>query len=564
MQERLSVEHYIGKGNNHFVDGDLDKALMCYRRALALDRDCAVAYYNIANILAIQSKFRVAERHYREALAIVPQWPEALNNLANVLKEQGKITEAGDCYKRALELNPALADAYNGLGILYQVESRIEEAIEAYKEALRLNPNHTIAHSNLLLALNYSDRFSQNYIFEEHKRYGDRLRQLYNCLKPHNALSYPVDRKIRIGYVSPDFRRHSVGYFIAPVLEHHSRDRFYVVCYSDVVNPDSVTMRLRGYVDKWVNTGTITDLDLAREIAKDQIDILIDLAGHSGYNRLSVFAMRPATVQISWLGYPNTTGLEEVDFRIVDPLTDPVGITDQFYTEKLLRMPKAFLCYEPPEDAPKVQKPPCISNKFVTFGSLNNIAKMSETTLRVWTEVLKNCEGSRLLLKSKVLNDSTVRQRLLRRFASYGIAEERIITITYKQTFSEHLDTYNQIDIALDTFPYNGTTTTFEALFMGTPVITLAGNCHASRVGLSILTNLGLRELIAYNEKDFIEKAINLHRNVQAIADFKGVLRNRLVESPLCDKVGFTRDFEGLLIEALKGHSGRLGDQTAL
>ena len=297
-----------------------------------------------------------------------------------------------------------------------------------------------------------------------------------------------------------------------------------------------------------IRDSLLTDIEVYDLIVGHCLDILVDLAGHSGYNRLRVFAKRAAPVQITYLGYPNTTGLDTMDYRIVDPFTDPKGLTDPFYTEKLIRMRRCFLCYAPPHDAPDIGPPPFVNNGYITFGSLNNLAKLNDFTLDLWSKVLMEVTDSRLLIKSKALNDCEVRDRLLARFKKRGIAPDRLEFIGFIRDQRTHLETYNLIDIALDPFPYNGTTTTFEALYMGVPVVTLAGNTHASRVGHSILSNLALEELVASSREGFIAKAINLSTDKQRLQSLRSSLRARLLNSHLTDKRGFTREIEGLLL----------------
>ena len=540
------TDQIIELGNRAFIEGNLEGALRYYRKALCIDRCCAVAYYNIANILAIQSRFDPAERHYRQALEITPHWPEALNNLANVLKELGKNSEAMKLYQDALTINPLLSEAHNGLGSVYQSEGMIDRAIFHYRKALEINPDYAVAHSNLLLALNYSADYSPAQVFNEHKRYAKSFESspTKGSLRPCGA------KRLKIGYVSPDFRRHSVGYFIEPLLECHDRAAFEVFCYSDVTAPDAITERLRSYVEHWFDTHLLTDPELYDLISGHRLDILIDLAGHSGYNRLGVFAKRAAPIQITYLGYPNTTGLKSMDYRIVDVFTDPEGLTDHYYSEQLIRMRQCFLCYAPPNDAPDVGPPSFVNNGYITFGSLNNLAKLNDLTLDIWAKVLLETRDSRLLIKSKALNDNNVKERLMERFKKRGIAPERLELIGFIKAQRAHLETYNLIDIALDPYPYNGTTTTFEALYMGVPVVTLAGNTHASRVGLSILSNLGLEELVASNSGEFIVKAVGISQDKDRLKLLRSSLRRRILDSHLTDKRGFTREIETLLQSA--------------
>lgn len=356
---------------------------------------------------------------------------------------------------------------------------------------------------------------------------------------------------LRLGYISPDFRRHSVGYFIEPVLKNHDKRLFEVICYSDVLAPDMLTQKLSSYACKWHDISRLHDSDVYELVKSDRLDALIDLAGHSGFNRLPVLALKPAPKLVTWIGYANTTGLSTVDYRIVDSFTDPEGLTDSYNSEKLLRMPHCFLCFSDAQSFPEITALPMLQNGFVTFGSFNNLAKINDFTVGLWAGLLQAVKGSRLILKSKAFNDAGVMEFTLARFYRHGIEQSRIALYGHLANYEEHLRLYNSIDIALDTYPYSGTTTTFEALLMGVPVLTLAGTTHASRVSLSILCNLHLDYLVAFNEHDFISKAIKLTHDINLLSKLRQTLRDKMKNSPLMDCEGFTRSYEKLLVEVL-------------
>ena len=381
-------------------------------------------------------------------------------------------------------------------------------------------------------------------IFADHLNYAGQFEApLASAIVSHKN-DRSSTRRLKIGYVSPDFRRHSVNYFIEPVLASHNHDNFEVFCYSDVLTPDNVTERLQGYSNQWRDIKGMRDEEVTKLIRQDRIDILLDLAGHSANNRLQVFARKPAPVQVSWIGYPNTTGLSNIDYRIVDSYTDPPGLTDPFCSEKLIRMPESFLCYLPDKGSPDVRDLPAMKTGYVTFGSFNYFPKMSKETVIVWSAILKEVPDSRLIIKTRTLADSGTRQYAMDMFIKNGIASERIDLLAMKTSFEEHLDTYNSIDIALDTFPYNGTTTTCEALWMGVPVVTFAGNVHASRVGNSLLTNTGLYELVANSFEEYISIALNLARNQNNLQTLRESLRDKMSHSPLADAKKFIVNLE--------------------
>jgi predicted O-linked N-acetylglucosamine transferase (SPINDLY family) len=342
------------------------------------------------------------------------------------------------------------------------------------------------------------------------------------------------DRPLRIGYLSPDFRRHSVSFFFEPLLAAHDRSRVQVTCYADLPNPDEVSRRLQGLADRWCNVTPLSHQQLADRIREDGIDILVDLAGHTAGNRLPVFAQKPAPIQVSWLGYPGTTGLDAIDARLTDDIADPPGEADRCHSERLVRLPDGFLCYSPPEDAPSVTPLPAISAGHITFGSFNNPAKITHEAIRAWAAILNNLPNARLLLKGKAFADATTCRRFRRLFAACGIDANRLTTMGMTQSSREHLDLYGQVDIALDTFPYNGTTTTCEALWMGVPVVTLKGKRHAARVGASILHRLELDHLTASSQDDYVAKALTLAGDTAALQALRAGLRERMQRSPLC------------------------------
>jgi predicted O-linked N-acetylglucosamine transferase (SPINDLY family) len=349
---------------------------------------------------------------------------------------------------------------------------------------------------------------------------------------------------LRIGYVSPDFRNHSVAYFIEPVIREHSPDNFDVICYSHSFVQDHVTESIKQSAGDWRDITRASDDVAYKLIREDGIDILIDLAGHTGNNRLPLFARKPAPVQISWIGYPATTGLSAIDYKIVDEYTDPSGITDQFYTERLLRLPDTFLCYLPDASIPAVGSLPALSSGYITFGSFNHFSKISPMVFSMWQDILRKIPTARLVIKTRSLSDPTVRDSVMKTFRNEGIAEERLELLSWSPSRREHLDLYNRIDIALDTFPYHGTTTTCEALSMGVPVVTLAGDTHCSRVGVSLLSNVGLPELIAYTPESYIEKAVTLANDLEKLQSLRVTLRDKMTLSPLSDAKRFTANLE--------------------
>jgi protein O-GlcNAc transferase len=523
---------------------ELDEAMACYRKALQLSPKYADAYFNLGTAFRVKGQPDEAIRYYLKALQLNPNLVEAHNNLGALFKERGELHEALIYFKKVLELRPQFVEAFNNIGSILGDQGKMVDAEKYYRQALHLNPDFAVCHSNLLLTMNYSSRYDTRAIYLEHLSFAKRFAEpLSSGILPHTN-DRTSQRPLKIGYVSPDFRRHPVGYFIKPILTSHDREQFEVFCYSDVISPDEITKLIQAYSFHWRDIVGMTDEQAAALVRSDKIDILVDLAGHTSCNRMLLFARKPAPVQASWLGYPNTTGLPTMDYRIVDNYTDPPGMTDPFYTEKLMRMSETFLCYHPEKDSPEVGPLPALRSGHVTLGSFNIISKVSPEAISVWSHILREIPNSRLLLKAKSLFDKGTRQYLADLFKQQGITEDRLALMSYTESYNEHLGTYNKIDVGLDTFPYNGTATTCEAAWMGVPVVTLAGERHASRVGLSLLSNIGIPDLAATTEDEYIDKAVKLAVDFRKLQSLREKLRLMMLQSPLTNAGRFTANLE--------------------
>jgi predicted O-linked N-acetylglucosamine transferase (SPINDLY family) len=534
--------HY-NLGNALKDQGKLGEAIAAYRQAISLKPDYAEAHSNLGTALEDEGKLGEAIAAYRQAISLKPDYAEAHSNLGTALQAQVKFDEAIAAYRQAISLKPDYAEAYSNLGGLLQDQGRLGEAIAAFRQAISIKADYAEAFSNLLFCLNYDDQLTADQLFAAHRewnaRFGRRALPPAACTNDRTA-----GRRLRIGYVSPDFRLHSVAYFVEPLLQGHDRQAVEIFCYAEVLRPDMVTARLQERADHWLVTVGLSDDALAERIRADKIDILVDLAGHTSKNRLGVFARKPAPVQVTWLGYPNTTGLESIDYRLVDVVTDPIGEADGRASESLLRLDGSFLCYNAMQDAPEPAASPSLATGTLTFGSFNNPTKISAATFDAWAMLLTRLPEARVLLKAKQLADSATRTLLLARFRERGVAAERIELAAQLPDPAEHLALYDRIDIALDPFPYNGTTTTCEALWMGVPVVTLRGDRHAGRVGASLLGELGLADLIADSVEDYVEIAVALAADPERLQDLRRTLRSRFAASQLCDGAGFARKIE--------------------
>lgn len=528
----------------HFKRGDLGSALECLRKAVAVDPNLAPAHNDLGVALQVQGHWDEAAASYRRAIALVPKDAEAHYNLGNVLQAKGELVAAADSYGHALALKPDHAGALNNLGTALLDQGRLDEAIGRYRQALAAKPDYTAAHSNLLRALNFDETLAPETLFAAHKAWDEAHAPKPATLDVRFSNEPDPERRLRIGYVSADFREHSVSHFFEALLRAHDPAAVEVFCYAHVGRPDRVTERLQARAGHWLSILGLDDAAAAARIRRDRIDILVDLGGHTADNRLGVFARKPAPIQASWCGYPNTTGLAAMDYRITDARADPEGEAEPWHTETLVRLPRSFLCYFPPEHVGPVGPLPARQTGTVTFGSFNSLVKVTPEVMRLWARILQVVPGSRLLLKALQLRDAGVRAQILERFVAAGIASERIEPIPWMDESQNHLALYGRVDVALDPFPYNGTTTTCEALWMGAPVITLRGERHAGRVGVSLLTTVGLSELIAETPKAYVDLAADLARDFARLENLRASLRERMRASALCDAVGFARDME--------------------
>ncbi len=480
---------------------------------------------------------------YRRALDADPRQPDVLNDLGILLSGNGDYEDAARIFEQAVRIQSDFDRGYDNLGGTYHLQGRYDEAVDAYRKSLDIDPLNSTTLSNFIAINHYRLRNDAGLVDELHACY---LRSLaperIRAMVRHRYDRTPK-RRLRVGYVSPDFRLHSVAFFIEPLIEAHDRERFEVYCYSDVANPDHVTERINAVSDHWRDISSSSNEVLAERIGEDQIDLLVDLAGHFAANRLPVFAQKPAPVQFTYLGYPATTGLPEVDYRLTDAIADPPGDADRDYSETLVRLAHGFLCYRPPQTAPAAGRRN-ESGGAVTFGSFNELPKISPEVIQCWCRILERVPGSKLLLKSSALVDPATCTRVEGRFEAAGLSSDRIKLLGRTATLEDHLALYARVDIALDTFPYNGTTTTCEALYMGVPVVTLSGEAHAGRVGASVLSAMQLHELVASSQDEYVNKAVALAEDEERRRIYGETTRDRMLASPLCDAPSLVREIE--------------------
>jgi protein O-GlcNAc transferase len=518
-----------------------------YRNAIRLRPDYAEAYANLANVLVDLNLVEEARAAAERAVALKPDYAIGHNNLGAVLQRYGQYGKAIEALCRALELRPAYPDALCNMGEVLKESGRAAEAIGFYRKAIELSPDEAGMGSNMLLALCNIETLTPAMIFEEHRAWGKIVSARVTVdgqIDPFENRDHSSARRLRVGYLSSDFRRHSVAYFLEPILEFHNPKVVESVCYSNLTGPgDSVTERLRGFASDWCDVAGLNDASLTKLIRDDEIDILVDLSGHTRGNRLSVFARRAAPLQMSYLGYPATTGLATVDWRLSDSWADPLNMTEAFHSERVLHLANGFLCYRPDPEAPEVEPPPVFGNGHITFGSFNSMAKLTPTAIKTWAQILLRVPGSRLVLKSKAISDPDTRRRLYQRFAERRVDADRLGLFGWVVD-GDPLTAYHGIDIGLDSFPYNGTTTTCEAMWMGVPVIALAGDWHAARVGVSLLTRTGMDAFLARSPENYVDIAVNLASRPEVLAELRRDMREKIIGSGLCDGPAFVGQLE--------------------
>ncbi|MGA7778023.1 MAG: tetratricopeptide repeat protein [Paraburkholderia sp.] len=571
----------LNLGVAQYEQRHFDEAAACFTRTLELAPQFPEAAYNLGNALYALGRRREAQAQYRDAIALNPQHADAHNNLGNVSKELGEYKAAAQAFESAINTRSGFIAAYNNAGNLMRVLRRPAEAEAYFSAALAADPNHSashnnlgnvlkdcgaldagivhyrraiesdpdnvVAHSNLAYALTFQAEQGET-VFDECRRFSAQHETPLRATRlPHTNDRTP-NRRLRIGYVGADFREHCQSLFTVPLFSHHDHERFEIFCYASVERPDALTQRLATYADVWRDVRELDDERLAQQIRADGIDVLVDLAMHMADGRPLLFARKPAPVQVAWLAYPGTTGIEAIDYRLTDPRLDPIDASAEpeasrqstHYTERSLHVPDSFWCYDPLTDEPVVNALPALSAGYLTFGCLNNPCKLTDRTLAMWGAVLREVPDACLLLMAPAGNaDRSLAQRIARQ----GIDLERV-SFTPFQPRADYLRTYHQIDLGLDTFPYNGHTTSLDSLWMGVPMVTRIGETAVGRGGLSQLFNLGLTELAGDSDEAFVRIAVELAHDWPRLAALRESLRPRMTQSPLMDGARFTAHIE--------------------
>ena len=513
-----------------------------FRQALQHDPKHVQALTGLASIMAPHDRNQ-AERLLRQALQIQPDYPEALLQLGYLFLRAGHAIKALGFFERippmAGDTRP-LVNAANALALL----SRFNEMKQYFGRALQIEPHNSTIWSIALLSTTYDPNVNRDDLFQRHLDFGNIFSKGPITSKATSRPAANAAKKIKLGYVSGDFRAHVCSWFLLPLLQAHDRINFDIVCYSTDVREDQITTRFRSIADLWRPISVLSDEAAAHQMALDEIDVLIDCSGHSQGNRLSLFAKKPAPISVTFLGSPGTTGLNSISYRFTDSVTDPIGEGNAYSTEKLVRLPNGFLAYQPTIEMPDVSPVPCLRKGMITFASFNNRLKLNDSVIELWAKVLAAVPGSKLILKDRCFSFAAMADDMRQRFQSHGITPDRLDIRPYNASVLDHYLTFSEVDIALDPFPFNGGTTTCDAIYMGVPVISLLGDRYISRMAATIMSRCGLEELVAKSQADFIDIAVRLANNSRKLQHLRQNLRKMFESSPLGNPEIVVRDME--------------------
>jgi predicted O-linked N-acetylglucosamine transferase (SPINDLY family) len=538
------AEAWFNLGSVLDATGQLEAAEAHFRRAAAINPEYADAWASLGLVLWNRGASRDAEAPLRRAIDLNPKIAFAHNCLGAIAREKGRLDEAAACFEQALDIEPNRADAWANLGLNVREYAALPEAQSHMRRALSLRPDPEL-HSNLLFTLNYDATVDDATLFAEHRAWEG----LYAPPRPRSTYEGDRDpeRRLRIGYVSNDFVQHPVGFMLAAIFPARDREKFEVVCYSGYPSEDAFTERLKAASDLWRRTVAVSDDQLERMIRDDRIDILVDLSGHTAGGRLTVFARRPAPLQVSWLGYFATTGLSTIDYVLMDEHVVPPG-AEQWFTEKVVRLPVSRFCYTLPDYAPEPAPPPSLTRGYPTFGSFNNLSKVTPEVFKVWSDVLEAAPDSKLVLKWRTLRNEPFRKRIHDTFASHGVDPQRV-ELRAETPHGQMLAEYGDIDVALDPFPFSGGMTSLEALSMGVPVVTLPGTRTVSRQTHGFVSAMGLERLSCKDPESYVATAVALAKDVEGLKTLRTELRGRIASSALGDGPAFMRNLETTLRE---------------
>lgn len=543
----LDADSHCNLGDAYYLQGNFDAAMDGYRNAISLKPDLEKAHCMLSELYWKKGMLEDALSSGHRAISLKPDDEVAHNNLGLIFDTQGRLTEACASFRNALAIRPDLAETHNNLGKALHGLGMCAEAIASYRKSLAIEPGNLDVYSNLLHS--HTVEFAD--LPETLALARDWERAFVSASGRHIARDRVfkkvslAGRRLKVGYVSPDFRQHAVAFFIEPILANHDKNQFEVFCYYNHTQHDDFTNRLTGYADHWLNCDKLSDGQLVEQIRAEGIDILVDLAGHSVFNRMKTFALKPAPIQITYLGYPSTSGIAAMDYRLTDGCADPPGC-EAYYTETLLRLPDSLCCYRPSHEMPEITALPALDNGYVTFGSFNNFNKINDACIALWARVLQTVPASRLMMLT--VPEGPSRQRLIEQFGALGVTEDRL-KFHGKLAQSDFFRACQCADIALDPIAVTGGTTTCETLWLGMPVVVLVGERFITRVGYSFLNAAGLGEFAAENADHYVRIAADLARDLPRLAELRAGMRDRMARSALTDDVKFTRNLEKIYLE---------------
>ena len=540
MPDNADALHYSGL--IYYQTGDSETAITLISRSIAINPS-HLMYCNLGAALQAQGLHDLAIESYQSAIQLKPDYAEAYNNLGAALQEQGKITESIKAFQHVLSILPDYASAQNNLGNAFLVQGNLKEAIDCYRNSLTLDNANLSTHSNLLLALSYYSQCSLKQYYDESCNYGNKVLAKARPYKQWSAfLTDNKEKKLRVGFVSGDFKIHPVGYFLESIFAHINSERFELTAYVTQLREDALTARIKPCFSEWNVIYGMSNEQAAQKIFADEIDILVDLSGHTSGNRLAVFAWKPAPVQVSWLGFFASTGVPGIDYL----LTDAISVSEsqsKYFSEKFYYLPETRLCFTQPDTNLKPGSVPAKANHYITFGCFQNLSKINYAVIEVWGRIFKVLPKARLVVRNKQMTCLDERKNLQQRLMSVGIQSERI-KIEEPLAREDYLASYSEIDILLDTFPYPGGTTTCEALWMGVPTLTLLGDTLLARQGASLFNCAGLQEWIAKDEDDYVAKAVKYATNIEYLVELRKVLRSQVQETALFNAARFSEQLE--------------------
>jgi protein O-GlcNAc transferase len=545
-RRRQNLPELLKTARSHLQERRLDEAEATFNQVLEAEPKQIDALSGLAEVLHVRKDFEGAIRQYRKALRIQPSAVTYID-IGNVLMDARRYAEAEQHYREAISLYPRLALAYSNLGAVMDAKARFGEMETCLEEAIRLQPNLLMAHDNLLFCLSYMPGDHTGKYLRAARRYGEIVARQSRPYTDWPVDASAQDGPLTVGIVSGDLRNHPVGYFVEGVLANLNTGKIRVNVYYTRRQEDEMSQRLKAHCTSWTRIADLSDADAAGVIRDDKVHILIDLAGHSAFNRLALFAFKPAPIAISWLGYFASTGLTAIDYVLTDSVAAPPGEEAQF-VENVYPLPETRLCFTPPPAATTlpVGALPSLQQGHITFGSFQHPRKLNTAVLQLWAKVLDAVPGSRLLLKHPDFAFPESADMLLARMVQHGIAADRIIPESVGD-YADYLQSYHRVDMVLDTFPFPGGTTTCEAMWMGVPTLTLKGYSMLSRQGESLMTNAGLSDWIADNPEDYVSKAVAFTRDLSSLATLRQGLRERVQHSPLMDAPRFARHLEAAL-----------------